>query len=108
MHRDIYQKGVATVDSYDSDSKDEGVEIGIAEWTKNRKTISCPWVKVAEDNYDFNITKADQIFDLLLEKGHLQLSTNHMIPLAEELKKKRYCKFHNSTSHNTNFCKIFR
>ena len=42
MRRDRYQKGVAIVDSYDKDSEDERVEIGIVEWTKNRKTVSCP------------------------------------------------------------------
>ena len=33
---------------------------------------------------------------------------NHRIPSAEELKKKRYCKYHNSNTHNTNDCKVFR
>ena len=31
-----------------------------------------------------------------------------MIPSAEELKKMKYCKWHNATSHNTNECKVFR
>ena len=31
-----------------------------------------------------------------------------MIPLAEELKKMKYCKWHNAMSHNTNECKVFR
>ena len=30
-----------------------------------------------------------------------------MIPLAEELNWKKYCKFHNATNHNTNECRIF-
>ena len=30
-----------------------------------------------------------------------------MIPLTEELKGKKYCKFHNATNHSTNECKIF-
>lgn len=63
MRRHRYQKGVATAETYDSDS-DEGAVIGTAEWTKNKKTVSCPWVKTTKDNYDFDITKADQIFDL--------------------------------------------
>ena len=50
----------------------------------------------------------DKIFDYLLEKGHIELKGNHKIPLPEELKKKRYYKYHNSTTHNTNDCKIFR
>lgn len=43
----------------------------------------------------------------MLHKGQLQLSPNHTIPLAEDLKKKRYGKFHNLISHDTNDCKIF-
>jgi hypothetical protein len=31
-----------------------------------------------------------------------------VIPLAEELKKIKYCKWHNATSHSTNECKVFR
>jgi len=27
---------------------------------------------------------------------------------AEELKKIKYCKWHNATSHSTNVCKVFR
>ena len=38
----------------------------------------------------------------------MKLPPNHVIPLARELKGKRYCKFHNVTSHNTNECRVFR
>jgi len=31
-----------------------------------------------------------------------------VIPSAEELKKIKYCKWHNATSHSTNECKVFR
>ena len=31
-----------------------------------------------------------------------------MIPSAEELKKIKYCKWHNATSHSINECKVFR
>jgi hypothetical protein len=36
------------------------------------------------------------------------LLPNHVILSAEELKKIKYCKWHNATSHNTNECKVFR
>jgi hypothetical protein len=44
----------------------------------------------------------------LLEKVQIKLIGNHRIPSAEELKKKRYCKYHNSNTHNTNDCKVLR
>jgi len=62
---------VAHVDSYDSDTDEDEAEVGLAEWTRNKKLISCTWVKAAEDKYDFDITKADQIFDMLLAAGQL-------------------------------------
>ena len=36
------------------------------------------------------------------------MSPNHVIPSAEKLKKIKYCKWHNATSHSTNECKVFR
>jgi len=33
---------------------------------------------------------------------------NHVIPLAKELKGKKYYKFHIVTNHSTNECRIFR
>ena len=65
-------------------------------------------MKEIENTYYFDVKKADRIFDLLLEKKQLRLPTNHVIPSAEELKGKKYCKFHNATNHSTNECKIFR
>jgi hypothetical protein len=70
MHRDIYQKGVVHVDSYGSCTDDDEVEIGLAEWTKNKRLISYPWVKTIEEKVDFDITKADQIFVMFLEAGN--------------------------------------
>nr|CAD40002.3 OSJNBb0052B05.5 [Oryza sativa Japonica Group]CAE75887.1 B1234D02.11 [Oryza sativa Japonica Group] len=61
-----------------------------------------------EERYDFDITKADKIFDLLLRKKHIQLPAGHTVPSAQELGKRRYCKWHKSGSHTTNNCKVFR
>jgi hypothetical protein len=61
-------------------------------------------VKELENTYDFEVMKADKIFDLLLKKKQLKLPINHVIPSVEELKGKKYCKFHNATNHNTNEC----
>ena len=73
-----------------------------------KSAMSCPWVKVTESAYDFDIKKADKIFDFLLEKKQLKLSSNHVISSTGELKGKRYYKFHNATTHNTNECRVFR
>jgi hypothetical protein len=44
------------------------------------------------EKFDFDITKADKIFDLLLQQGQIKLSQLHTIPSAEELKRMKYCK----------------
>ena len=49
----------------DSDSNEESV-IGLAEWVKNKKPISCPFGQKEPEKFTFDITKADRIFDLLL------------------------------------------
>lgn len=65
----------------------------------------CLRVKTDTEKYNFDINKTDQIFDFLLRQ--IQLSPSHNIPSAEELKNKKYCKWHNSNFHNTNECKVF-
>jgi len=91
----------------DSDSDEEPV-IGLAEWVKNKKLISCPFGQKEPERFAFHITKADRIFDLLLQEGQIKLLPNHVIPSAEDLKKIKYCKWHNATSHSTNECIVFR
>ena len=109
LRKEKYLKGTtAMTDPYDVDSDGDDLEVMIAEWTWGKAPISCPWVKETENSYDFDVKKADRIFDLLLEKRQLRLPTNHVIPSAEELKGKKYCKFHNSTTHNTSECRILR
>nr|AAM14675.1 Putative retrotransposon polyprotein [Oryza sativa Japonica Group]AAN04925.1 Putative retrotransposon polyprotein [Oryza sativa Japonica Group]AAP52165.1 retrotransposon protein, putative, unclassified [Oryza sativa Japonica Group] len=95
---------------YGSDGEDDDSEIAAAEWVRSKKVIPYQWVKNSgkEERYDFDITKADKIFDLLVREKQIQLPAGHTIPSAEELGKKRYCKWHNSGSHTTNDCKVFR
>jgi hypothetical protein len=59
-----FQKKVSYVDY--SDSEDESNTIGLAEWVKGKKTVSCPFGKKEPEIFSFDITKADKIFDLLL------------------------------------------
>jgi len=90
-----------------SDSNEELV-IGLVELVKNKKPMSCPFGQKELEKFVFDITKVDRIFDFLLLEGQTKLSTNHVIPMVEELKKIKYCKWHNATSHSTNECKVFR
>jgi hypothetical protein len=91
-----------------SNSEDEDNMIGLIEWVKDKKTVSCPFGKKELEKFGFDITKIDNIFDMLLQQGQIELSQFHTIPSEEELKKMKYWKWHNANSHNTNGCKIFR
>ena len=44
----------------------------------------------------------------LLEKGQIKLPDYHVMLPPDQLKNKKFCKFHNITSHSTNECRIFR
>ena len=56
--------------------------------------------------FTFDVSKCDRIFYELLHLGHIKI--NHVILPLEELKRRAYCKFHNSHSHATNDCNVFR
>ena len=67
-----------------------------------------PWGKGVEESYDFDVTKSDKLFDFLFEKGHIKLPANHVILPPDQSKNNKFYKFHNTTSHSTNECKIFQ
>jgi len=106
--RKAWSKKVSFVDEAICSDSDEEPVSGLAEWVKNKKLMSCPFGQKEPEKFAFDITKADRIFDFSLQERQIKLSPNHVITSAEELKKFKYCKWHNATSHNTNECKVFR
>ena len=94
----------------DGDGDDEEEEIAAAEWNWGKKIVMVPnpWGRGVEESYDFNVTKSDKLFDFLLERGQIKLPANHVMLPPDQLKNKKFCKFHNATSHSTNECRIFR
>ena len=54
-----------------------------------------PWEKEVEESYDFDVTKVDKLFDFLLEIGQIKLPANHVILTSDQLKNKKFCKYHN-------------
>ena len=61
--------------------------------------------KVENEAYLFDISKADQIFDCLVQ---IKFPECHKIPLVEEIKGKKYCKRHHSWNHTINNYNMFR
>jgi hypothetical protein len=56
--------------------------------------------------FTFNVGKCDKIFDELLKNDNIKII--HIVPPADELMRHAYCKWHNSFSHATNDCNVFR
>ena len=54
----------------------------MAEWTKKKETVSCSFAKKEKEKYEFNVTKADMIFDLLLQVGQIKLSAKPHHPIG--------------------------
>ena len=52
------------------------------------------------------MSKCDRIFDELATLGKIKFS--HTIPSVDELKRRAYCKLHNTFSHATNDCNVLR
>ena len=116
MRRDTwFQKSTTMVEAYnpysvDDDYEDyEEEEVAVAEWNWGKKTVMVlnPWGRGVEESYDFDVTKSDKLFDFVLEKGQIKLPDNHVMLPPDQLKNKKFCKFHNATSHSTNECRVF-
>jgi hypothetical protein len=94
----------------DSSSGDESKKLHVAElvWLAKAKSSARSHLHSAQKGKvksTFNVVKYDKLFDELLKNGNIKLS--HTILLIEELKRRVYCKWHDSFLHNTNDCNVF-
>jgi hypothetical protein len=110
QRNDRFKKLIALVQWASDEEEADECDIGLVEWARNKQTVQCPWVKEVSERrqYGFDMNKADQIFDLLLKEKQIKLPAEHVIPTAQELRNRKYCKWHHSWSHHTNECKVFR
>ena len=66
LRKEKYLKGTAAMfDPYDADSDGDDPKVTTIEWTWGKAPVSCPWVKESKNTYEFDVKKADRIFDLL-------------------------------------------
>ena len=66
------------------------------------------WAKQNKGTYDFDVTKADRLFELLVNEGRIKLQPDHPILCAGRVKDQKFCGFHNTNSHAINHCRVFR
>jgi hypothetical protein len=110
-HQDIYQDKfkcqITLVDTEDAEDSGEEQEVAVAEWIRGANPVSCKWVKQQgpAKGFNFDKSKVEQIFDLLLREKQLKLPEGHKFPTAQDLQGRPYCKWHHFFTHNTNECK---
>jgi len=56
----------------------------------------------------FDVTKCDEIYDLLVTDGQVVAPKDLKIPPLEQRKKRGFCKYHNYLGYNTSRCSLFR
>jgi hypothetical protein len=103
-------------------TSDEDAEVCVAEWVDvpKGKPIMCSFLKPEQGKEEmkftfdvskcdklFDVSKCDKLFDVLLQNNVIKLKGGHVIPSAEQLAWRKYCKWHNSFSHTTNKCNYF-
>jgi hypothetical protein len=66
------------------------------------------WIKQTKGTYDFDVTKADKLFEFLVKEGRIKLPEGHSMLRPDGVKEKRYRGFHDRNSHSINDCRVFR
>ncbi|KAK1684050.1 hypothetical protein QYE76_044898 [Lolium multiflorum] len=110
LYQDKFKRAISLVNADEDEDSAEDQEVAVAEWTRTPVPVSCQWVNPPGPprGLDFDVTKTEQIFDLLLKEKQLKLPEGHKIPTAQEMNKRPYCKWHHTFTHTTNDCKNAR
>jgi hypothetical protein len=66
------------------------------------------WIKQTKGTYDFDVTKANKLFEFLVKEGRIKLPEGHSMLRPDGVKEKRYRGFHDRNSHSINDCRVFR
>jgi hypothetical protein len=74
---DIYNQFLERADQ--GSEYDDEEEIAAAEivWGKEPLTVNQRWIKQAKGTYDFDVTKADKLFEFLVKEGRIKLPEGH-------------------------------
>jgi len=64
--------------------------------------------KYPPKTYTFDVSKCEEIFDLLVTDGIILVPPNVKLPPLEQRKKRGFCKFHGFLGHNLSRCTRFR
>jgi hypothetical protein len=105
---DIYNQFLEKADQMEDSDDDEEVATSEIMWGKEPLTVNQRWIKQTKGTYDFDVTKADKLFEFLVKEGRIKLPEGHSMLRPDGVKDKRYCGFHDRNSHSINDCRVFR
>jgi len=63
--------------------------------------------RYVQKTYTFDITKCDEIYDLLVVDGQVVVPKDLKTPPLEQRQKRGFCKYHIFLGHNTSRCSLF-
>ena len=61
-----------------------------------------------KSKYTFDFTFCDHVFDIFLENNFIRINDHNALLSIQNLEELIYCKWHNSSDHNTSNCNVFR
>jgi hypothetical protein len=105
---DIYNQFLERADQGEEVEDDEETAAAEMVWGKEPLTVNQRWIKQAKGTYNFDVTKADKLFEFLVKYGRIKLPEGHSMLRLDGVKEKRYCGFHDRNSHSINDCRVFR
>jgi hypothetical protein len=105
---DIYNQFLDKANLLEDSDDEQDVAAAEIMWGKEPLMMNQRWVKQTKGTYDFDITKADKLFELLVKEGRIRLPEGHSMLWPYGVKEKRYCGFHDRNSHSINDCRVIR
>jgi hypothetical protein len=81
LYQDKFKRPVGLVEMEEAEDPAPDLEVAVAEWARGANPVSCKWVKPQGParGFDFDLSKAEQIFDLLLKEKQLKLPEDHKL-----------------------------
>jgi serine protease inhibitor len=70
---DIYNQFLKRADQVEEFDDDDEVAAAEIMWGKEPITVNQRWIKQAKGTYDFDVTKADKLFEFLMKEGRIKL-----------------------------------
>jgi hypothetical protein len=86
---DIYIQFLERVDQVEEFEDDEEVAAAEIMWGKEPLTMNQRWIKDAKGTYNFDVTKANKLFEFLVKEGRIKLPEGHSMLRPDGVKEKR-------------------